>query len=220
LYVNANEMAWILRAVEQKPPSAVMSGKSLYVTNCAACHKADLSRGPPEFPSLKGLKDKYSDTDVATLLYQGSGRMPSFAHLGRETITAIVNYVVNGEDENVRTKQDSPFFMKYLNDGYTKFLDPDGYPAVEPPWGTLNAINLNTGEYAWLSLSVNIPSWPQKSKEYRKRELRWSCCNGGRTLVYRCYKLRQEVSCVRQNDRQTALGDNIASWRKCHEGYL
>ncbi len=33
--------------------------------------------------------------------------------------------------------------------GYRKFLDPDGYPATAPPWGTLNAINLSTGEYAW-----------------------------------------------------------------------
>ena len=33
--------------------------------------------------------------------------------------------------------------------GYKKFLDADGYPAVAPPWGTLNAIDLNTGEYAW-----------------------------------------------------------------------
>jgi quinoprotein glucose dehydrogenase len=33
--------------------------------------------------------------------------------------------------------------------GYHKFLDPDGYPAVAPPWGTLNAIDLNTGRYLW-----------------------------------------------------------------------
>jgi quinoprotein glucose dehydrogenase len=37
----------------------------------------------------------------------------------------------------------------YRFTGYNKFLDPDGYPAVAPPWGTLNAINLNTGEYQW-----------------------------------------------------------------------
>ena len=35
--------------------------------------------------------------------------------------------------------------LEYTHDGYNKFLDPDGYPAVEPPWGTLNAINLDTG---------------------------------------------------------------------------
>ncbi len=33
--------------------------------------------------------------------------------------------------------------------GYNKFLDSKGYPAIAPPWGTLSAINLNTGEYAW-----------------------------------------------------------------------
>jgi quinoprotein glucose dehydrogenase len=37
----------------------------------------------------------------------------------------------------------------YRFTGYHKFLDPDGYPAVVPPWGTLNAINLNTGKYLW-----------------------------------------------------------------------
>ena len=43
----------------------------------------------------------------------------------------------------------APPEMKYRFTGYKKFLDPEGYPAVAPPWGTLNAINLNTGEYAW-----------------------------------------------------------------------
>jgi glucose dehydrogenase len=33
--------------------------------------------------------------------------------------------------------------------GYKKFLDADDYPAVAPPWGTLSAIDVNTGEYAW-----------------------------------------------------------------------
>ena len=37
----------------------------------------------------------------------------------------------------------------YRFTGYRRFLDPEGYPAVSPPWGTLSAINLNTGEYAW-----------------------------------------------------------------------
>jgi quinoprotein glucose dehydrogenase len=28
-------------------------------------------------------------------------------------------------------------------------MDPDGYPAIAPPWGTLSAINLDTGKYLW-----------------------------------------------------------------------
>jgi quinoprotein glucose dehydrogenase len=39
--------------------------------------------------------------------------------------------------------------LKYTIDGYNKFLDPEGYPAVEPPWGTLNAIDLNSGKIVW-----------------------------------------------------------------------
>jgi quinoprotein glucose dehydrogenase len=149
LYVNANEMAWILKMVEQKPPSENVSGKSLYETNCAACHKADMSGGLPEFPSLKGLSNKYSDQEVTALVRAGNGRMPSFAHLGSPSIKALVNYVMTGEDASVQTINNPALFMKYLNDGYTKFLDPDGYPAIQPPWGTLNAINLNTGKIAW-----------------------------------------------------------------------
>ncbi|PWU07763.1 MAG: pyrroloquinoline quinone-dependent dehydrogenase [Terriglobia bacterium] len=38
---------------------------------------------------------------------------------------------------------------KYRFAGFHKWLDPDGYPAVAPPWGTLSAIDLNTGNYAW-----------------------------------------------------------------------
>lgn len=29
------------------------------------------------------------------------------------------------------------------------FNDPDGYPAITPPWGTLSAIDMNTGKYLW-----------------------------------------------------------------------
>ena len=39
--------------------------------------------------------------------------------------------------------------LKYKTVGYNRIVDPQGYPAVEPPWGTLNAINLDTGEFAW-----------------------------------------------------------------------
>jgi quinoprotein glucose dehydrogenase len=84
-----------------------------------------------------------------TLLFQGSVRMPSFARLGRDGVKAILDYVTKGEEKDVIAEGQSHLEMKYLSDGYKKFLDPDGYPAVQPPWGTLNAIDLNTGEYAW-----------------------------------------------------------------------
>lgn len=37
----------------------------------------------------------------------------------------------------------------FKNTGYNRFWDPDGYPAITPPWGSLTAINLNTGDFSW-----------------------------------------------------------------------
>lgn len=150
LYVNANEMPWILRMVEQHENTTGMAtGKGLYLTNCAACHRADFAGGPPEFPALTGLKQRHTEDEVMSLLGQGSGRMPSFAQLGIPAIKAIADYVLTGQDTSVQANENKQLFMRYLNDGYNRFLDPDGYPAVKPPWGTLNAINLNTGQLAW-----------------------------------------------------------------------
>lgn len=42
-------------------------------------------------------------------------------------------------------KKPFPYGIK----GYVKFRDQDGYPAIKPPWGLLNAIDLNRGEIVW-----------------------------------------------------------------------
>lgn len=150
LYVNSSEMAWILRMVEQAPSTAGRTnGRNLYRKNCAACHGISMKGAPPQFPSLVGISNRYSESEIWTLLSQGSGRMPSFARLGHDGIEAVAAYLYNSRDISVRDKGPSPIDLKYDSDGYNKFLDADGYPAIEPPWGTLNAINLNTGDIAW-----------------------------------------------------------------------
>ena len=149
LFVNANEMAWILRLVEQKPSGKTVSGKDIYMHQCATCHRETMRGTPPEFPSLVGLSTRYSDEDVKRVISQGTGRMPSFARLGNDQIRALVDYVYYGKTKKVKSNGHSPFDSRYMSDGYNKFLDPDGYPAIQPPWGTLNAINLDTGKYAW-----------------------------------------------------------------------
>jgi glucose dehydrogenase len=149
LYVNSNEMAWILTMVESPPTTRRVSGRDLYIKECASCHGADLRGAPPEFPSLRAIDDRYTEPELMTLLFQGSGRMPSFARLRHDGVKAVLEYIIKGEEKDVIANVPSLMNMKYLSDGYQKFLDPDGYPAVQPPWGTLNAIDLNTGEYAW-----------------------------------------------------------------------
>ena len=151
LYVNANEMAWVLRLVDRSSLAHAATGQALYLKNCANCHRADRKGTPPEFPSLVDISKKLGEDDVAAMIRQGGGRMPSFARLPDEDIDAITRFVISGESITVQSKQksDPNIDQKYAIDGYNKFLDPDGYPAVKPPWGTLNAIDLNTGQYRW-----------------------------------------------------------------------
>jgi quinoprotein glucose dehydrogenase len=150
LYVNANEMAWILRLVERGAAQDQAGGRNLYLRNCASCHREDLRGTPPEFPSLVRIGDKYTMQELGALMRSGSGRMPGFRAMSTPELRAIATYLTTGEDSAVKTTGlRSVFEAKYQADGYNKFLDPDGYPAMEPPWGTLNAIDLNKGEIAW-----------------------------------------------------------------------
>ncbi len=146
LYVNANDVAWTASLAES---TGGASGRQLYLTNCASCHGDDLKGAPPQFPSLAESQEKRSADQILAIMRQGGGRMPAFPNLAPPAATAIAQYVLSGESKELAAQDTSKGNQKYRFTGYHKFLDPDGYPAVAPPWGTLNAIDLNTGEYAW-----------------------------------------------------------------------
>ncbi len=160
-YVNANEMAWILRIVPR--PGGSADGKELYLKNCASCHKADLTGTPPEFPSLVNVAKKMSTDDIRTLVRQGAGRMPGYGKLTAVELRALVNYVATGANEKIAAEDRSlnPS-LPYTMDGYNKFLDDEGYPAVSPPWGTLTAVDLNAGKIAWQIPLGEYPKLEQK----------------------------------------------------------
>ena len=150
LYVNANEMAWIMRMVLRAETRGKVSGKVLYRRNCSGCHREDMGGSPPEFPMLVGIGKKLSQAQVLDVIRKGAGRMPGFAHLGEAVTESITAYLMTGAEIAAEAPAaTSPYEMKYGFDGYNKFLDPDGYPAVEPPWGTLSAIDLDKGEIRW-----------------------------------------------------------------------
>jgi quinoprotein glucose dehydrogenase len=150
LYVNANEMAWRVRLAERTmPDGAPETGKALYERHCASCHKADLSGNPPEFPSLAGIAARRSIDEVSDVVRDGGGRMPPFGVLHGAARRAIVRYVVDGTSETVRGDAPTPYDVRYSLDGNVRFTDPDGFPAITPPWGTLTAIDMNRAAIAW-----------------------------------------------------------------------
>ncbi len=145
LYVNANDIAWFSHLAENH---GGRSGRQIYLTNCAECHGDDRSGAPPQIPSLANAGDRRSAKEIAAIVAQGAGRMPAFPNLQQADVDALVDYLISGESKELAPEAGAAE-AKYRFTGYHKFLDAEGYPAVQPPWGTLNAINLNTGEYAW-----------------------------------------------------------------------
>lgn len=157
LYVNGNEMPWILTMVETKPKEGanLSSAHQIYNQICAACHgitrEGDSARA---FPTLVNIGQKLKKPDIVALLKTGKGVMPSFAFLSDSQREALADHLL-GDERTVPASEVNPvasqpiFDSPYTHTGYNRFLDPDGYPAVRPPWGTLNAIDLNSGEYLW-----------------------------------------------------------------------
>jgi quinoprotein glucose dehydrogenase len=146
LYVNANEMAWRAGLREGQTEN---SSRSLYLAQCGTCHGENLRGSPPQFPALNDLSGKRSAEQIGAIIREGGGRMPAFPRLRPEDISALTEYLLRGRSKELESAATSDREPRFRFTGYHKFVDPDGYPAIAPPWGTLNAINLNTGEYAW-----------------------------------------------------------------------
>jgi glucose dehydrogenase len=149
LYVNTNEMPWILTMEMSKKQGAEATGKSLYDSNCAQCHKPDRTRTPPDFPSLLGIDQRYTPREIAQIVSEGNGRMPAFPKLTYYEIDAIANFVSSGRNDLVTGLSTSQSNPEYQVATAPFFLDSEGYPAITPPWGQLAAIDLNQGKIVW-----------------------------------------------------------------------
>jgi len=159
LYVNANEMAWILKIIDIKEKPAgkqtyLEAGKQLYLRNCVSCHGPE-RKGSGNYPSLLKVSAKYNEQQFKELIVAGRRMMPAFRQLSGEEKTALASFILNNKSqqqkEYIAPPEPTDTFrnLPYAIDGYNKFLSKEGYPAIRPPWGTLNAINLNTGELEW-----------------------------------------------------------------------
>lgn len=157
-----------VRPIPAGNPSEV-AGAKLYQKNCAICHGDDLLGAPSNYPALVGVRSRLDDKTILDNIHSGKGRMPAFKKLTDADSSAILRFlgdsampITNQADASSKREAESSgepsVAAKYLFTGYRKFLDPDGYPAIIPPWGTLNAIDLNTGKYLW---KVPLGEYPE-----------------------------------------------------------
>jgi quinoprotein glucose dehydrogenase len=163
--------------------SGVDQGRQTYQMYCAGCHKMDRYGDEPQFPSLVGLKKRMSEEEALHKIKEGGGKMPAFEGLLNGKEKSLVDYLFEKPGQNLAIRRgdvseiasnDSASTMakqnkskadtatRYLNvSAYGIWRDPDGNPAIKPPWGILNAIDLNTGEYLW---RVPVGNFPELQK--------------------------------------------------------
>jgi quinoprotein glucose dehydrogenase len=156
LYVNSNEMPWILNMVDISERGHTQRGQRIYNQYCATCHGLNREGNSQQnFPGLAALPNKMSRIEATRLVEEGKGFMPSFRFLSDSEKQALVGFLFGAvsEPEDEKVEAGIPF----THTGYNRFLDPDGYPAVKPPWGTLNAIDLNSGSITWTVPLGEVP---------------------------------------------------------------
>ncbi len=174
LYVNASEMAWILtmvdvnkKAVPGSQEKNIVAGKRIYTTTCMACHGAE-RQGSGNNPTLLDIHKKYTETQFMDLVTSGRRMMPAFKQLSEGEKTALASFILDNKAKQEQAfvapvKEQDPYFsMPYGATGYNKFLTREGYPAIDTPWGTLNAINLNTGKVEWKTTLGDYPELKAK----------------------------------------------------------
>ena len=158
MYINANEMAWILQMFDadasKKQENFLQAGERLYKQNCMSCHGAD-RKGTGNYPSITEVNKKYTPSAFIEFINAGRRMMPAFKQLSEQDKNAIASFVLhiknNTEKPYMRQMSaiDSFRSIPYQMSGYNKFITKTGLPALAPPWGTLNAIDLNTGDLIW-----------------------------------------------------------------------
>lgn len=182
MYINSSELPWVLTMVDvAKADSSSMKGmgQAVYGKYCVSCHGPELKGNGASFPSLVGLDKKYNAEQAWKIIENGKNMMPAFKQISSDDKKALLAFLLNEPEKEPGAKAtlaaakepvsnpNRPVAKNVLEEvpysmtGYNRFLDKDGYPGIKPPWGTLNAVDLNTGKLLW---KVPLGEYPELTK--------------------------------------------------------
>ena len=119
----------------------------------------------PANPMLIGVESRMSKAQIVDLVQNGTDQMAAMPDMQGADLEALLRFMGVTDSPNTQasvTRESAEEYPdKFTFTGYRKFLDPDGYPAIAPPWGTLNAIDLKTGKYVW---KIPLGEYPELAR--------------------------------------------------------
>ena len=153
LYVNSNDAPTLSKLQKTYDLTSgggateAQIGRYIYVNNCSSCHGIDRKGIPPTYPAIDKLPQ--DEQDIVNIIRNGKNMMPSFSQFNTKEIQTLMAYLNSDEDSPGELRAHGDVKIRYAQEGYNRFNDNQGFPAIAPPWGTLNAIDLTTGNFVW-----------------------------------------------------------------------
>src|SRR5262249_11799634 len=160
LYVHVNDAPTInrLRPLHTLSQGASATpaqlGRLIYERTCLSCHGPERRGSPPVVPALTAVAA--ARAEIQNVIVQGRNSMPAFRQFTAAELSALVVYVTSAPGAVDATLTGAP--DRYTLEEYTLFTDQNGLPAIAPPWGTLNALDLASGDLLW---KVPLGDYPQ-----------------------------------------------------------
>lgn len=151
LFVSASHVPWIVTVYRsdetpRKPGEKPTRGEEIYSTFCIACHGAK-KEGIGVAPPLQGLRHRLKEDQIFEILAKGRNGMPPAPPMPDEDKKALVDFLLLKDRPQTKEAENAP--PRFVNNGYPRLLDDEGYPGTKGPWGTLNCIDLASGKIVW-----------------------------------------------------------------------